>query len=402
MTIGTAPLHLTYSMAVHAADRWSEVRAALDRHVVPIRSRVARGRRFGLGLHLSGRAAMDLGEPRAFAQLREWLDRHDAYVFTIDGLGHGRFQGQPVKTAVYRPDWLDEERLRYTDRLATILAALLPSGCDGTICTIAGAFRARVRSRVDDGAIADRLLRHVSALAALRQRTGKTVTLALEPGPSCRLETVGETVEFFDRHLHSRSAVARVAALAGLDAAAAADAVARHVGVCVDAAHVALGFEDPATALRALVFAGVPVVKIEASAALRVRNPLDRHARDALRPLAVDAKLRQVVARTPSGLRRYLDLPLALASPPADADEWRVHAHVPVSTSPAGLVGTTQNELATLLAALRRTPFAHHLEVKTDTWAGLPIGPRGQDVTDVIVRDLEWVMGSMTAVAKTA
>lgn len=402
MTIGTAPLHLTYSMAVHEADRWTEVRAALDRFVVPVRNRVARGRRFGLGLHLSGRAAMDLGEPRAFAQLRDWLDRHGAYVFTLDGLGHGRFQGQPVKTAVYRPDWLDEERLRYTDRLARLLAALLPPGCDGTIATIGGALRARVRSRVDDAAIADRLLRHVSMLVGLRQRTGKTITLAIEPGPSCRLETVGETVEFFDRQLRSRSAVARVAALAGLDAAAAADALARHVGVCLDAAHVALGFEDPATALRALVFAGVPVVKIEASAALRVRNPLDRHARDAIRPLAADARLRQVVARTPSGLRRFVDLPLALASPPADADEWRVHAHVPVSAEPAGVVGTTQRELSALLASLCRTPLAHHLEVKTCTWIGLPIVPRGHDVTDVIIRDLEWVMGSLTAVAKTA
>jgi sugar phosphate isomerase/epimerase len=402
MMLGTIPLHLTYSTAVHGAERWSELRAVLDRYVLPIRNRIARGRRFGLGIHVAGRTAIDLGEARAFGQLRDWLDRHDAYVFTLNGGAYGRFQDLNVKTAAYRPDWLDEERLRHTDRLAHLLAALLPPGCDGTIGTVAGAFRARIRSRVDDAAIADRLLRHVSVLNGLRQRTGKTIALALEPEPSCRLETVGETVEFFDRHLHSRGAVARVAALSGLDTGAAADAIRRHLGVCLDACHVALEFEDPATALRALVFAGVPVPKVQLGAALRVRSPLDRPAREALRPFANDAHLRQVVARTPDRLRRFVDLPLALAAPPLDADEWRVHAHVPLFVEPAGPLTTTQRELAGLLGALRRTPIVHHLEVETDTWTAVPMVPRGHDAVDVIVRDLEWVLGSLSDVAKTA
>ena len=402
MMLGTIPLHLTYSTAVHGAERWSEVRAALDRYVVPVRNRIARGRRFGLGLHLPGRAAMDLGEPRALAQLRDWLDRHDAYVFTLDGVAHGRFQGLTLKTSAYRPDWLDEERLRYTDRLAHLLAALLPERGEGTIGTLAGAFRARIRSRVDDAAIADRLLRQVSALVAIRERTGKTIALGLEPEPSCRLETVGETVEFFDRHLHSRSAVARLASLSGLDAARAADAIGRHLGVCLDASHVALEFEEPATALRALQFAGVPVVKVQLGTALRLRHPHDRLAREALRPLANDGRLHQVVARTPGRLRRFLDLPLALAAPPPDADEWRVHAHAPLFIEPGGPIGTTHRELTELVAALRRTPIVHHLEVETETWSSIPIVPRGHDVVDVVVRDLEWVLGALSDVAKTA
>jgi sugar phosphate isomerase/epimerase len=402
MMLGTIPFHLTYSTAVHGAERWAEARSMLDRYVLPIRNRVARGRRFGLGLHLSGRAVMDLGEPRALAQLRDWLDRHDAYLFTLNGAAYGRFQDLPVKTAIYRPDWLDEERLRHTDRLAHLLAALLPPRCDGTIGTVAGAYRMRVRSRIDDAAIADRLLRHVSVLIGLQQRTGKTIALALEPEPSCRLETIGETVEFFDRHLHSRSAVARVAALSGLDPGTAADAIRRHLGVCLDASHVALEFEEPATALRALVFAGIPVLKVQLASALRLRSPLDRHAREVLRPLANDAHLHAVVARTPGRLRRFVDLPLALAAPPPDADEWRVGAHVPLTADPNGAIGTTQRELTGLLTALQRTPIVHHLEVEVDTWSGIPIVSRNHDVVDVIVRDLEWALGALTDVAKTA
>jgi hypothetical protein len=336
MMVGAAPFHLTYSTNVHPADRWAEVRAMLDRCVLPIRRRVAPGRRFGLGLRLSGRAAMDLSAPVAFAELHDWLARHDCYLFTLHGGPYGRFQGPAVKTAAYRPDWLDEDRLRYTDRLAAILAALLPSGVAGTINTIGGAFRARIRSRVDDAAIADRLLRHVALLVELHRKTGKVVTLALEPEPACRLETIGETIEFFDRHLHARGAVARVGALTRLDATGAIDAIRRHLGVCLDAGHVAVEFEEPLTALRALAFAGVPVAKIQPTAALRVRNPYDPQVRRTLQALAGDDCLHQVVARSPGQLQRFIDLPVALAASPANADEWRIHAHAPVAVEATG------------------------------------------------------------------
>jgi hypothetical protein len=283
-----------------------------------------------------------------------------------------------------------------------LLAGLLPPGVDGTIGTIAGAFRARVRSRPDDVAIADRLLRQVAVLASLHERTGKVVTLALEPEPSCRLETVGETVEFFDRHLHSRAAIARVAALTGFATGDADDAIRRHLGVCLDACHVAVGFEEPATALRALVFAGVPVPKVQLATGLRIRNPLDRQVREALRGLASDAALHQVVARTPARLHRFVDLPLALAAPPPDADEWRVCAHAPIHLDPPGPIGTTQRELVLLLASLARMPVVHHLEIEADPPATLPIACRHPDAVDVVVRQLEWALGHLGDVAKIA
>lgn len=401
MMVGTAPFHLTYSTSVHPSERWTDVRAMLDRYVLPVRRRVSPGRRFGLGLRLSGRAAMDLEEPDTFAELRDWLAHHDVYVFTLDGSTYGRFQGQPVKTAAYRPDWLDEDRLRYTHRLASILAALLPSGCTGTINTVPGAFRARVRSRVDDAAIADRLLRQVAMLVRLREKTDRQVSLALEPESAFRLGTIGETIEFFDRHLYSRAAIARVAALTGLDTTEAADAVRRHLGVCLDACHVAVEFEEPATALRALDFAGVPVFKVQLGAAIRVRNLFDRQVRAALQPFVEDVRLHQVVARSPGRLRRYVDLSLALAAPALDADEWRIHAHVPIALEPSGPLGTTRHELTGLLASLRRTTGLRHFEVETHTWSTLP-SHRAGSVVDGIVRELEWATAHLTDVAQSA
>jgi hypothetical protein len=402
MMVGAAPFHLTYSTNVHPADRWAEVRAVLDRCVLPIRRRVAPGRRFGLGLRLSGRAVLDLTAPAAFAELGDWLVRNDCYVFTLHGGPYGRFQGPAVKNAAYRPDWLDEDRLRYTDRLAAVLAALLPAGVPGTINTIGGAFRARIRSRVDDAAIADRLLRHVALLVELHRKTGKVVTLALEPEPACRLQTIGETIEFFDRHLHARGAVARVGALTRLDATGAMDAIRRHLGVCLDAGHVAVEFEEPLTALRALAFAGIQVAKIQPTAALRVRNPYDQQVRRTLQALAGDDCLHQVVARSPAGLQRFLDLPIALAAPPANADEWSIHTHAPVAIDATGSVGTTQQQASALLNAVGRAPTVRHVEVETYHWSAGPAPRRAADVTDNVVRELAWVSAHLTAVAKSA
>ena len=47
---GPAGSHLTYCTNVHAGESWTEVRANLERYVVPVRNRVAPDRRFGVGL----------------------------------------------------------------------------------------------------------------------------------------------------------------------------------------------------------------------------------------------------------------------------------------------------------------------------------------------------------------
>ena len=57
---------------------------------------------------------------------RALLAEQGLYVFTINGFPYGAFHGSPVKEHVYLPDWLEDERLVYTDRLAELLAALLP------------------------------------------------------------------------------------------------------------------------------------------------------------------------------------------------------------------------------------------------------------------------------------
>lgn len=394
-----SPTHLTYCTNIHPGETWNEVRANLVRYLVPVRERFAPGTPFGVGLRLSAESAWALGEPEALEELRDFLRTHDLYVFTINGFPYGPFHGRPVKEAVYQPDWLEPERLAYTNRLADILSALVPEGIEGTISTVPGAFAPRVAGERDAERMANAMLSHAAHLVHLRETTGRSIALALEPEPCCYLETIAETVDFFSRHLLSREAVAGFAELTGLDLEAAAVAIRRHLGVCLDACHMAVEFEDPAAVLESLERAGIRVPKVQVTAGLRVVIPgSDSSPLDALGAFADDVYLHQVVERRADGsLKRYLDLPQALA---ASRDlpgprEWRVHFHVPVFRERYGQFEGTQEYVAELLRLVRERSDCAHFEVETYTWDVLPEEFRREGIVAAVVRELEWTVGRL-------
>jgi sugar phosphate isomerase/epimerase len=393
--------HLTYCTNIHPGETWPAVRDNLARYVLAVKREVAPGRPFGLGLRLSAQAAEALAAPGELAAFREFLAAHGLYVFTINGFPYGVFHGTRVKEDVYLPDWMDEARLTYTDRLAELLAALLPDdpGLEGSVSTVPGAFKRRVQDEAGPPRMAELLLRHVATLVRIRERTGKTISLALEPEPYCHLETVGETVDFFERHLFTRGALARLSALTGLGVAEAETGLRRHLGVCFDACHMAVEFEEPAAALDRFRGAGIRIGKIQISAGLKVPfSGRDDEVLQALQPFAEGVYLHQVVERQNGALRRFLDLPEALAASRASAPalrEWRVHFHVPLFREQLGLFLNTQEYLRELLALLRHDCPSSHLEVETYTWDVLPEEYRREDIVSAVSRELRWVVAEL-------
>lgn len=388
--------HLTYCTNIHPGESWAEVRHNLETHVLAVKARVSPDRPFGVGLRLGAAAAHDLVEPGARAALRAWLDDQGLYVFTLNGFPYGPFHGEPVKERVYRPDWLEEERLHYSADLADLLADLLPDdpAIEGSVSTVPGCYRARGEGPDAAPRMADRLVRHAAHLVALRARTGRVIALALEPEPRCFLETIAETVAFFEGHLFGRAARERMAELTGLGAGPAEEALRLHLGVCLDACHAAVEFEDPGAAIAALRAAGIRLPKIQLSAGMRVPR-VDAGSLRALSPFAEGVYLHQVVARAPGGeLTRHVDLPDALAAasarPPEPGEEWRIHFHVPIFRADLGPFESTQGFLAELCAMQARGALSAHLEVETYTWDVLPEELRGEPVVDAIARELRW------------
>jgi hypothetical protein len=388
--------HLTYCTNIHAGESWPEIRAALARHLPAVKRRVSPGAAMGVGLRLSAQAAATLAtDPDALAAFRDFLAAEDLYVFTINGFPHGRFHGARVKEGVYQPDWSKPERLAYTNRLADLLATLLPEAEAGSISTVPVGFRDLAADPAAMGVAAEMLLRHVAHLVALRERTGRTISLALEPEPMCLLETIEEAARFFEERLFSRGAAERLSALTHLPAPTAGDALRRHIGLCYDVCHAAVEFEDAAASLARLRRSGIPVPKLQLSSALRIPR-VTGAAIEGLRRFDDGIYLHQVVERRADGrLLRYLDLPdafAAFASATADEPrEWRAHFHVPLFHGDPGTVGTTQDFLREILALHRRAPISAHLEVETYTWDVLPPELRAMQIEEAIAREMTWV-----------
>lgn len=218
------------------------------------------------------------------------------------------------------------------------------------------------------------------------------IHLDIEPEPDCTLETTTETIDFFERRLLSLGAP-RLSAAAGISIDDARAVLLDHIQVCFDCCHFSVGYEDPVESLLRFRRAGIAVGRIQLSSALRstrsARPSMDIAMR--LRAFADATYLHQVVERRRGSLTHYPDLLGALDCGPGDADEWRIHFHVPLFASDYDGLSSTQDDVKAVLSALRSERFTRHLEIETYTWSVLPTAVR-PDLLESIRREYDWVL----------
>lgn len=392
-------VHLTYCSNIHAGERWTDVSSTLALALPQVRAHLQHAGPFGIGLRLSDQAARALDDPAALDAFRAFLSAGEYYVPTINGFPFGAFHGTRVKERVYLPDWRSPERVAYSNRLARLLAVLCGDAGlrQASVSTVPGAFRATAGSEADRAAIAAGLLDHAAYLKTLADDTGVAIVLALEPEPACLLETTDDAARFFTEYLLGETHLDAARRRSGI--ALSGEDVRAHLGVCLDACHMAVEFEDPAAAVARLAFEGIRIAKAQLSAALRLtRRGGAPSPRLLLGPFAENTYLHQVVTSSAAGLKRFTDLHEALdaddAAPVTD-DEWRVHFHVPIFRAAMAAFETTQPYLASVIGILQRTQATVCYEVETYTWDVLPAEYRSTDVCSAIARELAWVIGVM-------
>ncbi|MFD5829063.1 metabolite traffic protein EboE [Lentzea sp. NPDC060358] len=340
---------LCYCTNVHPAEDLAGVVRQLDEFALPVRERFGEPV-LGLGLWLAADVAHGLaGNPAWLARLKHELAVRGLEVRTLNAFPQRGFHDDVVKHRVYSPNWTEPSRLDYTRACAEVLHGLLPDDAEGSISTLPLGWREPWTAR-DDAAARKAL---TSAL-----RRDRSIRLAVEPEPGCVLDTAADAVGWL-RDL-------------GDDL----------VGLCLDACHLAVGFADPASTFALAEAAGVPVVKIQASAALHVPDPRAEDARRALRAFGEPRYLHQVREGT---THRADDLDEALERLPGD-EPWRVHFHVPLHAELQRPLRSTTDVLEQVLAAAPAGPV---VEVETYTWNVLPGPP--QDLVTGIAAELDWV-----------
>ncbi|WP_107079708.1 metabolite traffic protein EboE, partial [Micromonospora sp. MH33] len=242
-------VHLGYCTNVHPAEDLPGILAQLDTYGVAVR-RALDTDRLGLGLWLAAPVAAALAaDPAARRRLRHELAVRGLEVVTLNGFPYAAFQAPVVKGAVYHPDWTTPDRLAYTLDLARVLADLLPDdAARGSISTLPLAWRTPW-----DTARAEAARRRLDALAAglaaVERETGRGVRVGFEPEPGCLVESTGQAREV----------------LSAMDT--------DRLGICLDLAHLACAWEEPVEALARLRDAGLPVVKVQVSAAVEAPDP---------------------------------------------------------------------------------------------------------------------------------
>lgn len=391
------PLHLTYCLNIHPGESWPEAFDAIRTHTLRVRDMLNCDGAFGLGLRLGCDSARQLGEPKTMAEFRDFLARENLYVFTINGFPYGQFHDAAVKENVYRPDWQSPQRRDYTIELADILAELLPEGVPGSISTVPCSYKAWINSPEQVATMASSLADVAKHLAEIKARTGGDICLALEPEPDCYIATVADVIEFFTGPLRDHG-MARLKSC-GLSESEAADCLRNHLGVCVDTAHCAVEFENPAESVRQLQRAGVRIGKVQLSAALRAEATKASLRR--LGDFQDEVYLHQVkvCGGGDGAIQSFRDLPEALADEQLQpGSELRVHFHVPLffdgtgPSGPAGSVSSTASLIDDDFCGLLQSGVTGNLEIETYTFDVLPEDIRSADVAESIAREYRWVL----------
>lgn len=398
--------HLTYCTNIHGGEAWAAHFALLQRHFPEIKRQVSPGRPIGLGLRLSDLASKELLQDSQLDAFQRWLAAQDAYVFTMNGFPFGDFHDEVVKENVHAPDWTTLERRDYTNRLFDILARLLPEGMEGGISTSPLGYRHHyLHSPEAWAAMRERSTRQLVEVAlhliAIEDEQGKVLHLDIEPEPDGVLENGPEFIDWYLNELLPLGASILSERL-GMEATAAEQALKKHIRLCYDVCHFALGYENHAAVVAQLADLGIEIGKLQISAAIKATLAADPAARQAVGTafMAFDESvyLHQVVARQQNGtLVRHKDLPDAqgaLLDP--DTAEWRAHFHVPVFLEDLGALQSTQADIVEVLALQRAGKLTPHLEVETYTWGVLPQHLQ-LPIADSISRELNWVAGQLAA-----
>lgn len=389
--------HLSYCSNIHPGEKWAAHFSVLQSSIPEIKAAVSPEEKMGIGLRLANQASIDLSEKSNFDEFKNWLEANDCYVFTMNGFPYGGFHNVVVKDQVHAPDWTTPERTDYTIRSFGLLVKLLPNNLtEGGISTSPLSYRFwwKTPETLEEATkIATKnIISVVEALIDLKDSTGKTLHLDIEPEPDGILENSDEYIAWYKNYLLPIG-IEQLSSK-GFSSKKAIEAIKSHIQLCYDVCHFAVGFEAPQVVINKLEIEGLKVGKIQISSALKV--DFSSNAEDKLKVIAQynePTYLHQVVAQRNDGsFVKFQDLTEAIAGFEENISSWRVHFHVPLFLENYGVLSSTQSDIVDTMNVHKKVPFTNHLEIETYTWRVLPTEFQAP-LNESIIREINWVKG---------
>jgi hypothetical protein len=393
--------HLTYCTKIHPCHGWQDLFASIAEYVPALKARLAPGKRFGLGLRLSATESLELHDGDNLRKFKKFLSLHDIYVFTVNGFPYGPFRRQSVKASVFSPDWREDNRVAYTERLIEILTSLLPQGMEGSISTLPLSYKPWIAP--NDVRSMERIIANLAHIVGLlilvKEEHGIAIHLDLEPEPDGLLENSNEVVDFFQQWLLPYGAPI-LAGWTGMSLGRARALLLEHIRICLDTCHLAVTYEDFASVLDLFQANGIQVGKVQITSGLKVQLPEAREQRQSLAGrlelFSRSPYLHQVVALRDGGtFCHYQDLAEILPQFSTVADrQWRIHFHMPLYVDEYEGLSSTQDETRAILQLVKERNVCRHLELETYTWEVLP--PDMQvDILDCLEKEYLWTLQAL-------
>jgi sugar phosphate isomerase/epimerase len=367
---------LTYCGNVHPSETLDGWIDACRTHALPVAAarRAAGEERFGLGAWWTAEVAAALvRDPSARERVAAFLEDAGVELWTLNVFPFQGFHDPVVKEAVYRPDWADAARLRYTIDAARAAACFVAPGELLPLSTLPLGYGGG-----DLDAMACALRDCGRAFSSIEAETGVCPVLALEPEPFCLEETVAGVARFLEGRVFRGAPDEAV--------------LRRHLGICVDLCHLAVVGEDPVTAMVDMRRRGVTVPKIQVSSCVELREPATHL--DLLLAFDEPRYLHQTVSDRGARAADLAEVRARRAEFEA-SDRVRTHFHLPVFwDEPDAPLGSTRAEMVRFLEECPGPlPL---LEVETYTWSVL--GPEwlaDRSLSDRVVEELGYVAAAV-------
>jgi len=388
--MGRQGTSIGYSLNVFPDESLEELRHTLRHRAPHIRREAYHDREFPVELRFSQRMVEELrAQPAAVTELRDMLRDEGLRLVALNAFVPISFHQPNLKERVYLPTWHEsDERLRYTCDCADLLAALAPPEVkEPTLSVPAGALK---RDFADAPGVheqtAGALRRFAQHCAELEQRTGRRVTVGLEPEPGLAYERTSEVIEFFAKFRPA------------LDGETGSG---RYLGVNFDICHQLVEFEDLAQSVAVLQAAGIQIAKVHISNCIEIEKPLVApELLEALRRRYAESKfLHQTCGVNAAGQPVYfsLDLPPVLtpdglrALAHAGVEKLRIHYHMPLL--PGGAMPTTLADVETFVRRFAKAQPKVPLVIETYTWLELTAASGTPDLVPSIADEIHHVSG---------
>ena len=393
--IATPSHQIGYCTNVHAGRDLASVIQNIHRYCHPIRERVHPDTELGIGLWFSEDSARQALESDHLAPLRDLLQACKLIPFTLNGFPQGDFHSQIVKHRVYEPTWWTTQRRDYTLSLVELLDQILPPGLVGSISTLPISWGEPRPTHEQLTTAASHIVEIAQSLHQRFEKTGRMITVAIEPEPGCYLTDSASFRAFYSQYLSAPF-------LSESDA----DTVRKYISLCHDVCHAAVMFEDQTIELTKLAHEAISIGKTQVSSAIEVDwdklSLSDKSlALEQLSSFAEDRYLHQTVCKSAQShssqpLTTLIeDLPRALstvADPSQLSGCWRVHFHVPIYLDQIGYLRSTRSEIERFVDFMRsphanKPKFTGHFEIETYAWEVAPKAIRVGDLVEGIAHE---------------